>query len=167
VKTTRSFFCDTQRGSSSVHHRRLLRTASAAPGRAPLASKNRGQRMDGPWRLPLTIRKLGPTMRRQVFEVAIEDKGNAVAAVRHHRRADACAAVLAIERLPRCNGLSPGKIRRTCSTASSFGSWFSAAQAPDAAGRTSLVSRLEQLELRCVNLPVHTAGTDLEWNREH
>jgi hypothetical protein len=52
-----------------------------------------------------------PTMRRQVFEVAIEDKGNAVAAVRHHARADDCAAVVAIEELPCCCGLSPGRIR--------------------------------------------------------
>jgi hypothetical protein len=50
-------------------------------------------------------------VRRQVFDVAIEDKSNAVAAVRHHTRACESADIVAIEELPRCYGLSPGRIR--------------------------------------------------------
>jgi len=65
-----------------------------------------------------------PTSRRQIFDVAIEDKDNAIAAVRLHTRADACVAVVAIEELHNSRRLSPGRIRprRTTSTATAFGS---------------------------------------------
>jgi hypothetical protein len=57
-----------------------------------------------------------PRVRRQVFDVAIEDKGNAVAAVRHRTRASECSHIVAIEELTYCYGLSPGRIRprRAC-----------------------------------------------------
>ena len=74
----------------------------------------RSERMAKGWAVEVTTHDPGtwrPTMRRQVFEVAIEDKGNAVAAVRHHSRVDACAAVVAIEELRQCCSLSPGRIR--------------------------------------------------------
>jgi hypothetical protein len=65
-----------------------------------------------------------PTLRRQIFDVAIEDKGTAVAAVRHFTQADAHAAVVAIGEIHNCYRLSPGRIkpRRACAISSSFGS---------------------------------------------
>ena len=55
-----------------------------------------------PWR---------PVVRHRLFDVAIEDRGRAVEAVRHHAQANADANIIAIEPLPRCYGLSPGRIK--------------------------------------------------------
>jgi hypothetical protein len=50
-------------------------------------------------------------VKRQLFDVAIADKNDAIDAVRHHTRADACVAIAAVRELRDCYGLSPGRIK--------------------------------------------------------
>ena len=50
-------------------------------------------------------------VRRQLFDVAIEDRDTAIEAVRHHTRAEACVTIAAIRELHECYGLSPGRIK--------------------------------------------------------
>jgi hypothetical protein len=50
-------------------------------------------------------------VRHRLFDVAIEDRGRAVEAVRHHAQANSDANIVAIEEIPRSSGLSPGRIR--------------------------------------------------------
>jgi hypothetical protein len=52
-----------------------------------------------------------PITRRRAFDVAIEDRDRAVEAVRHHANAAEGADIVAIEELPHCYSLSPGRIK--------------------------------------------------------
>ena len=54
---------------------------------------------------------LRPKVRRQLFDVAIEDRANAIDAVRHHTRSEETATIIAIRELQDFYGLSPGRIK--------------------------------------------------------
>ena len=66
------------------------------------------------WTVQITAqdaRSWRPIVRHRRFAVAIEDRDRAVAAVRHHVRAEASADIVAIGELPSACGLSPGRIK--------------------------------------------------------
>jgi hypothetical protein len=52
----------------------------------------------------------GPRTRSQLFDLAIEDKGKALEAVRHHARGTV-VRIVAKEELAKGTRLSPGRIR--------------------------------------------------------
>jgi hypothetical protein len=74
-----------------------------------------GLRMSKGWMVETTIAcdRSGARaiVKRQLFDVAIEDKDDAIDAVRHHTRADACVIIAVVRELHDCYGLSPGRIK--------------------------------------------------------
>jgi hypothetical protein len=66
------------------------------------------------WTVQVTTHDRGPRcdrIRQQVFDVAIEDKDKAVAAVRHHVWMRPDAEVVAMGELNSASALSPGRVR--------------------------------------------------------